>query len=248
MRNPIDIRLSGDAQKYLASGQLKLDFRNATPDEPAEIAVYGTVGDPWEGNDARSVMSFLRENRGRPVNVLINSPGGLAYDGIAIYNDLIGHDAPVTTVITGMAGSAASVIAMAGQRVLIHETAQLFIHRALAVAVGNVSVMNEMATWLSKIDDAIAKTYQVKTGKRYETIMGLMTGKVDGTVFSAQEAVDGKFADEIIRAKDQKKQQTASATSWADDVRNSLVDSARREFLNATEAMLRRARAARGIE
>jgi len=201
MRQLIEIQLSAEAQKAASSQSFRVGIKNATNDDPAEIEIYGEIGDQFEGCDARSISAFLRSNRGKAVNVRLNSPGGLAYDGITIHNALLAHDGPVKCIIDGMAGSAASVIAMAGQPLQMYENAQLFIHRASVIAIGNVDMMDEAKNWLSKIDDAIARTYKAKTGKAYDKIMSLMKGKTDGTVFTAREAKDAGFIDEILSLK-----------------------------------------------
>jgi len=201
MHNLIDVTLSAEIERAASSDSFVVGIRNASEESPAEIALYGEIGNPWEASDARSVAGFLRANKGRPVVVRINSMGGLAYDGITIHNALVAHDGPVTTVIEGMAGSAASVIAMAGSPVRIYENAQLFIHRAQMIVVGNRDATAEATSWLDKLDDAIARTYKAKTGKAYDKILELMKGKVDGTVFTAREAIAMKFADEMISLK-----------------------------------------------
>ena len=185
-----------------ANGEaFSVGVRNATPNEPAEIAIYGEIGDIWTASDANSVCQFLRANKGKAINVRINSPGGLAYDGITIHNALLNHDGPVTTTIEGLAGSAASIIAMAGQPAAIYENAQLFIHRAALVAIGNRDAMDEAMRWLDAIDEAIARTYKAKTGKALDKILEMMKGKVDGTVFSARDAVSEKFCNVVLSLK-----------------------------------------------
>lgn len=197
----IEVYLSAKAQEAASSSSFRVGVRNAKGDDPAEIVLYGEVGNPYEAMDARSVGQFLRSNKGRPINVRINSPGGLAYDGITIHNALLAHDGPVTTVIEGMAGSAASIIAMAGNPVQMYENANLFVHRASLIAVGNVDMMNEAADWLNKLDEAIAKTYKTKTGASMDKIRSAMKGKVDGTVFTASEALKGKWIDEVLTGR-----------------------------------------------
>lgn len=203
MRQAIEVFLNARAQEA-ASTSFIVGTRDAYNDEPAEIALYGEIGDPYQQMDSRSVGQFLRNNRGKPVRVRINSPGGLAYDGITMHNALVAHDGAVETIIEGMAGSAASIVAMAGTRVRMYENASLFIHRASVIAVGNVDVMSEAQEWLGKIDDAIARTYKARTGGALEKIKNLMRGKVDGTVFSAKEALSGKWIDEIVTLKREK--------------------------------------------
>ncbi len=204
MRQLIEIQLSAEGQKAASSESFHVGVKNARDDEPAEIEIYGVVGDSYDACDARSVSAFLRANKGKAVNVSINSPGGLAYDGITIHNALLSHDGPVKCTIDGMAGSAASVIAMAGSPLCMYENAQLFIHRASVIAIGNRDMMVEAIDWLDKIDDSIARTYKAKTGKAFDKIMSLMKGKVDGTVFTAREAKDAGFIDEIISLKNGK--------------------------------------------
>lgn len=206
----IDIMLSAEAREAASSKSFVLGVRNATGNDPAEIAIYGEVGSEWQATDARTVGQFLRDNKGKAVNVRINSPGGLAYDGITIHNALIHHDGPVKTIIEGLAGSAASIIAMAGSPVTMYENASLMIHRASVIAIGNVDMMNEAADWLGRLDDGIAKTYKAKTGKPLDKITAWMRGKVDGTVFTAKEALDNNFIDKIVPLKQDKSKNLAS--------------------------------------
>ena len=220
MRQLIEINLSVEGQKAASSESFRVGVKNAAPGEPAEIEVYGQIGDPFEACDARSITAFLRANKGNAINVRINSPGGLAYDGITIHNALLAHDGPVTCVIDGMAGSAASVIAMAGMPLKMYENAQLFVHRASVIAIGNVDMMAEASDWLNKIDDAIARTYKAKTGKAMDKIMSIMKGKVDGTVFTAREAMAAGFVDEVLSLKNGKP--SAIAPDFRDEAESRL--------------------------
>lgn len=213
MPQMIELFLSAKAQEAASSPSMIVGFRNAKDDDPAEIMLDGVIGDEWEQNDSRTVGQFLRANKGKPVKVWINSPGGLAYDGITMHNALVQHDAPVTTVIAGMAGSAASIVAMAGKPVQMYENANLFIHRASLVAAGNEDVMEEARDWLRKIDDAIARTYKAKNGMDLQKIKSLMRGKVDGTVFTAAEAKKGKWIDEVVDAQRKAKASSTAATT-----------------------------------
>ena len=199
MSKLIEVLLSAEAKQAASSESFVVGVKNAKGDEPAEIVLYDTIGDSWIGTDARSVTEFLRHNKGSAVNVRINSPGGLAYDGITIHNALVSHDGPVTTEIEGMAGSAASIIAMAGNTVKMWDNANLFIHRASLIAIGNTDVMEEARDWLAKLDEAIAGIYKNKTGLPLPKIRSLMKGKVDGTVFSAAEAKKDGWIDEIVK-------------------------------------------------
>lgn len=186
---------------YAESQSFRVGFKNATGDGPAEVAIYGEIGNEYDAADARSVTQFLRANKGRDVSVRINSGGGLAYDGITIHNALVAHDGKVTCTVEGMAASAASIIAMAGYPLQMYENAQLMIHRASVVAVGNRDMMAEAIDWLDKIDDSIARTYKAKTGKALDKIKDMMKGKVAGTVMTARDAKEMGFADEVLSLK-----------------------------------------------
>lgn len=199
-RLPIEVTARSEVLAAAQSDAFKVAVKNASDDNPAEILVYGEIGMPadWGGVTATDVARFLRDNKGKPVNVKINSPGGLAYDGVTIHNALISHDAKVTTTIEGIAGSAASIIAMAGMPVRCFENASLFIHRALALVIGNCDVMRDTADFLDKLDDGISRTYGAKAGKPRAQFLSLMKGKVDGTVLTAQEAQKLGLVDEVL--------------------------------------------------
>lgn len=190
-----------DANAAAAKVPLLIGAKNATDKEPAELVLYGEVGNPYDDMDAASVGRFLRTNKGAPVVVRINSYGGSAYDGITIRNALAQHDGKTTSIIEGIAGSAASIIALGAQRVKMLENASYFIHRASVLAAGNADVMHEAAKWLEQLDESIARTYKAKTGKSMDKIRDWMRGKVDGTNFSASEALAEKFVDEIVPLK-----------------------------------------------
>ncbi len=176
----------------------QMTMTNYVDGQPAELLIDGIIGDELAATDSRSIALFLRANRGKPVVARINSPGGDAFAGIQIFNLLIEHDGPVEIQIGAMAGSAASVCAMAGSKVKIAATGQFFIHRASILAGGNVDTMAEATTWLNAIDVVLAKIYAAKTGKPIAQIKEWMRGKMDGTLFSAREALTQGFVDEVM--------------------------------------------------
>lgn len=187
--------------------EFKLYVKNAKDDEPAELLIYEQIGkDPFfgDGVGAKDVAGFLAANRGKAVNVRINSPGGLAFDGVTIFNSLMQHDGPVTTTVEGIAASAASVIAMAGQPAKMFANASLMVHRAWGLAIGNTKEMADVAEWLAKLDGQIAATMAAKSGRKKDTMLKLMDGAVDGTWFTAAEALSEGLIDEIIPLKSNK--------------------------------------------
>lgn len=169
MHLPLPIRLEfADEFRDAVTSQ---DFRCTVVDRkdgPAELLLMGAVGDSQEGLTARQAVQFLSQNASRPIRVRINSPGGLAFDGITIYNALAKHQASVITEIEGLAASAAAIVAMAGRPVRMIGNGTLFIHRAMGMAVGNSLVMADLADFLGHLDRKIAATFAAKSGQTVE--------------------------------------------------------------------------------
>lgn len=171
-----------------------IDVRAAA--DTTEILVYDEIG-VW-GITAKNFVAALATITTPNIVVRINSPGGDVFDGLAIYNALKAHKANITCVVDGLAASAASFIALAGDTVSIHESAMIMIHRAWGFAIGNQSDMADMATVLGKIDGQLADIYAKQTGKPADEMAALMKGDSDGTWFTAQEAADINLVDEIV--------------------------------------------------
>lgn len=156
----------------------------------ARIDMHGEIG--WEITPP-DVVRALREAGAAPVTVSLNSYGGSAFDGIAIHNLLARHPAPVTVIIEAIAASAASVIAMAGARIVMPGNALLMIHRAASVAYGTGDDARAAVEMLDRVDRAAAETYAARTGLPVEEILALMDAE---TWFTAEEAVAQGFATE----------------------------------------------------
>lgn len=166
---------------------------SAKTNAETEIDLYGEIG--FWGVTARDFRAALDQVDTPKLILNINSPGGDVFDGIAIYNDLLAHKSYVVVRVTGVAASAASLIAMAGDTIEIAENAFFMIHNAWSVAVGDARVMTSKAKLLSKIDNEIADTYAARTGGDLADIKQQMD---DETWLSGDEAVDQGFADEVI--------------------------------------------------
>ncbi|MCO8124502.1 Clp protease ClpP [Stieleria sp. TO1_6] len=181
-----------------AGKQLQIKIQNG--DNGAEILIYEQIGeDYWgDGISARSVVDFLNANRQKPVEVRINSPGGFVYDGLTIYNAMASHSGRVTVTIEGLAYSAASFIAMAGDHVRMYPASDIGIHRASVITIGNQKDHQASREWLATIDEHLIDIYQAKSGRPRKEIVGWIDGVSDGTVFSAAQAKQIGFCDEII--------------------------------------------------
>lgn len=176
--------------------------RAADRDEERSISIYDAIGyDPWtgEGVTAKRVAAALRSLGKGPVTVNINSPGGDMFEGLAIYNLLREHEGEVNVKVLGLAASAGSVIAMAGDTVQIARAGFLMIHNAWVVAMGNRNDMRELAAWLEPFDAAMADIYSTRTGLEPKAVAKLMDSE---SWIGGAAAVEQGFADDLL-ASDQ---------------------------------------------
>lgn len=163
-------------------------------DSPAEIRIYDSIG--WWGVTAKDFAAELEKVTASEIVLRINSSGGDVFDGFAIHNLLRDHDAKVRTVIDGLAASIASIIALAGDTVEIHETAAFMIHDPWGVGIGNAEELRQLADVLDKtIAGPMANVYAKKSAKEMEEIRDLMSSE---TWYTGEEAVEAGFADVLI--------------------------------------------------
>ncbi len=131
-----------------------------------------------------------------PVTVWINSPGGDCIAASQIYAMLMDYPFDVTVKIDGLAASAASVIAMAGTKVLMAPTAMMMIHNPATMAAGDHNEMQKAIDMLSEVKESIINAYELRTGQDRKTLAKLMESE---TWMNAKKAVELHFADDIIR-------------------------------------------------
>jgi ATP-dependent Clp protease, protease subunit len=160
--------------------------------EAATISVFDVIG--LEVTASR-IAGALRQIGHRPVTVQINSPGGDYYEGIAVYNLLRGHSQPVTVEVLGIAASAASIIAMAGGTIKIARNAEVMIHRAHSIALGDAETMAQAADFLTQIDAAMAATYAQRAGLPVAQVEAMMSAE---TYMPSAQAIDLGFADALL--------------------------------------------------
>ncbi|WP_207458646.1 head maturation protease, ClpP-related [Azospirillum sp. SYSU D00513] len=163
------------------------------------IAIYGPIGrDPFTDvdNTERRISAALRSIGRKDVTVNVNSPGGNFLSGLAIYNLLRAHPAKVTVNVLAMAGSAASVIAMAGDEVLMADGAFIMVHNASAVVMGNKYDAKDAVELLAEVDDGMAEIYAARAGVTKAEAAGWMDkGRGKGTMFNASAAIERGLAD-----------------------------------------------------
>ena len=164
----------------------------------AEIYVYGNIGDRWneDGVIASEMVRDIAALEADEITLRINSYGGSVTDGLAIYNALKRHPAPVHVQVDGVAISCASYLAMAGDTVTMARNAQMMIHAPWSFAGGNSADLREMADILDRYAKSMASAYADKSGKTYEQALAILTDGKDHW-FSADEAVAEGFADAI---------------------------------------------------
>jgi ATP-dependent Clp protease, protease subunit len=172
-------------------------------DGTLELLCYGDIGQSdWndDGITAKSVKQQL-DSAGKysRISLRINSPGGDAFEGVAIGNLLKSTGRPINVCVDGVAASAASIVAMAGSSILMAKNALMMIHNAWSVCVGNASDMIKMADTLGKVDTAIAQTYMDRTGMSLAAVQKLMDAE---TWMSAEDCVRDGFATGIAEEQD----------------------------------------------
>lgn len=158
------------------------------------LYLYGPVGGSFwsdEGFTATDVLDALGELPGDEIDVHINSGGGLAFDGIAIYNALKASDKLIRTHVDGIAASAASIIAMAGDEVVMHDGALMMVHDASGFTMGNAVDHEKTVAVLHKLDGQLANVYSRRTGKKAEAMRAMMDAE---TWMDCDEAVAQGFA------------------------------------------------------
>jgi len=167
------------------------DFRAQA--KGAEIVIYDEIG--AFGIPAKAFLDELKAlGRVAELTVRINSPGGSVFDGVAIYNALKRHDAAITVWIDGIAASIASMIAMAGDEVVMPENAMLVLHDPSGVVAGTASDMRAMAEALDRMKAGMVAAYRDKSGRDDAEIEALMAAE---TWLSAHEAIDLGLADRV---------------------------------------------------
>lgn len=162
-----------------------------------EVYLYDEIG-MW-GVSAADFVNELKAVTSKRITLRLNSPGGEIFDGIAIYNALLTHAAEITVHIDGLAASAASFIAQAGDKVIIDRHAQMMIHDGQGICVGDSRDMRALADLLDRSSDNIASIYAERAGG---TVTAWRDRMREETWYSAQEAVDAGLADEVANPVD----------------------------------------------
>lgn len=171
----------------------------AAKSDDNSISVFDVIGADWYGDGvtASRIAAALRSIGGAEVTVNINSPGGDMFEGLAIYNLLREYEGKVTVKVLGLAASAASIIAMAGDEVQIGRGAFLMIHNCWVYAMGNRHDLAQVAADMEPFDKAMNDIYGARTGLSSEAIEAMMNAE---TYIGGSDAVEKGFADRLLAA------------------------------------------------
>lgn len=159
------------------------------------LSIFDDIG--AYGVSAKSFLNDLRTVTTDEVDVEINSPGGDVFAGLAIYNGLRASGKKINVKVLGLAASAASLVAMAGDTIEMPENAFMMIHNPWGFAMGGADEMRNTADVLDKIGTGLVSTYAKRTGKTDQEITALLDAE---TWMTAQEAVDAGFATSVTAA------------------------------------------------
>lgn len=169
----------------------------AKDNKTGEIFLYGDIGQSFwsEGISANQFRQDLRALGDiTALDIRIESEGGDVFDGRAIYSLIAEHKAKKTVYVDGIAGSIASVIAMAGDEIVMGDGTWMMIHNAWGVAVGNAAKMRDTANLLESVSGSIADTYAARTGQDRKQVVKWMD---DETWMDAKTCMDRGFCTKV---------------------------------------------------
>jgi ATP-dependent protease ClpP protease subunit len=182
--------------EYNNLSNVEHQFKAEASDDAATLTIYGDIGESWwvESTSAKDVEDFLKTFTGDTLTVHLNSPGGDVFDGIAIYNQLKNHSAKVIVLVDGLAASAASLIAMAADELIMNIGSMLMIHEASTITWGTKAEIQKTLNALEGIDKSIADIYMTRFQGDRSEIETMITNE---TWFTSSEAVDIGLADRV---------------------------------------------------
>lgn len=164
----------------------------------AELVIDGVISsDSWWGDEVTPEFvrnEIKKQANGKPLTIVINSPGGEVFAGAAIYNALRTYEGKKTVRVDGVAASMASVIAMVGDEIIMSPGSTMMVHRPSVLAWGNAKDLKDAIKMLEEIEDTILPIYEKRTGKTRDEVFTLLD---ETTWMSADKAVELGFADKV---------------------------------------------------
>lgn len=196
--------------------ETRLEVKNET-EESVDLYLYGHIREAswwdYENEDiisSKRVREFLKDIESEEINVHINSGGGDVFESIAIGNLLKQHDSKINIIVDGLAGSGASVIAMAGDTVEMYDNSMMMIHKAWTIVAGNSDEIRKTADDLDKIDTSVLASYKSRFVGTEEELKDLIG---DESWLTAEECKTFGFCDEIIEEEKEEKTEISAKVS-----------------------------------
>lgn len=196
---------------------MKFNFKNEL--ESATLNIYDNI-DSTFGVNVNDVEEELKNANNKPLNIYINSNGGEVFEGFAIYNVIKRYSGQKTVYIDGLAASIASVIAMAGDKVIMNKASMLMIHNASGGCYGNAEEMKKVVDALEQINSVIKDIYVAKTGLSIEKLTELMDNE---TFLTPTECLDYGFCDEIVEDEPEEEKKEITTQSM-EEMKNSIEE------------------------
>lgn len=182
------------------------------PNGEAELLIYGYIGGWLDGLTAESIVEQLNAISAATINVRINSDGGAVTDGIAIYNALRRHAARKVVTVDGIAASIASLIAMAGDEIVMAENTMMMLHAPSGGEWGNATAHREFANVLDTYAAAMLESYARRAPAKRSQLDAILTGPRDSW-FTAAQAVEFGLADRVLEAPVEESTDAAAAAA-----------------------------------
>lgn len=199
------------------------NWKNQTETNPERtLFLNGTIAEESWFDDEISPALFKNDLMAGDgdITVWINSPGGDTVAAAQIYNMLMDYPGKVTVKIDGIAASAASVIAMAGEKVLVSPVSMMMIHNPSTIAYGDTEEMRKAIEVLNEVKESIINAYEIRTGLSRNKLSRLMDAE---TWMNANKAIELGFADEILTRTEEMEQPDVSMEFSETQITNSLL-------------------------
>jgi ATP-dependent protease ClpP protease subunit len=199
-----------------------------------ELLIYDQIGEDWftgKGILPGDIHAWLKDRASDDITVRINSPGGSVFDGNAIHNALKRHEGQVTVIVDGIAASIASIVAMAGDEIVMEANAMMMVHDPHSFCIGTAEDMLREAEVLDTVKGTLVETYTARTGQAEKAVEALMS---NSTWLTAKDAMAKGFCDRVEEAK-------TAASEPADSAEEKAARRARMNTLRLRLATNRRA-------
>ncbi len=190
------------------------DGGEVTVADEVDVYVYGVIGGWWSGVDAKTFVRAIGGIDAKQLNIHINSVGGSVFDGLAIFQALRNHSARIVTYVDALAASAASIIAMAGDRRIVAPYASVMVHRAWTITIGNDIELRKDADELGRLTKNMARIY-TNRGTSEATVDEWLDLMTEESWYYGEEAVDAGLMHEV--------QEDAEKTGDSSDANRSVV-------------------------